>query len=354
MARLYRCLIICLLSFMALGSCQDKAVLTGEENNGIYYWRTTFSLNDYEKGFLKKHNVKKLYIKFFDVVEKETNSKKEDYIVPEATIQFKDSALVGVDIVPVIYITNSAMEAMQIKEDMYAEKILKRVNAMCRKNGIEFNELQLDCDWTKSTRKPFFRLCDEIRQLLDSTKTLSSTIRLHQLTQTPPPVDKGVLMVYNTGNLMEMTTDNSIFSRKDIEPYLRDNRLANYQLPLDVAYPAYGWSLVFHPGEDKYYFYRIMRRTDFSAYPQLRKIDKNTYEATADINFAPDSKYGDNIYKKYRIRVERPDAKEILEVKKLIEEQLANKPHNNILYHLDESQLSHYSDNEINKIYSRN
>ena len=92
-------------------------------------------------------------------------------------------------------------------------------------------------------------------------------------------------MVYNTGNLIEMTTDNSIFSRKDIEPYLRDNRLANYELPLDVAYPTYGWSVVYYLGEDKYIFDRLMKRTDFSSFPALKKIGKNMYEATAEVNF---------------------------------------------------------------------
>ncbi|MDE7347177.1 MAG: hypothetical protein K2N48_10630 [Muribaculaceae bacterium] len=92
----------------------------------------------------------------------------------------------------------------------------------------------------------------------------------------------------------------------------------------------------------------------FNELLQLKEVDKNTYEAIANINFSPDSKYGDNVYKESRIRVERPTAKEILEVKELIEHKLGNKPHSNILYHLDESQLSHYSDNEINKIYSRN
>lgn len=346
-------LLICFLSFLTLISCKDKIPLTDTNQNGIYYWRTTFSLNDYEKEFLVKHNVQKLYIKFFDV-EKDWSAKHGDNIVPEATIQFTDSILPGIEIVPTIYITTSAIEAMQLKEDKYAEKMLKRIIAMCRKHGIRFNELQLDCDWTKHTQTYFFKLCEEIKQLMDSSQTLSSTIRLHQLNQTPPPVDKGVLMVYNTGNLMEMSTDNSIFSRKDIEPYLRNNRLANYTLPLDIAYPAYGWSLVFHPGDDKYYFDRIMQRTDFSAYTQLKSVDKNVYEASSEINFCPNNEYWDRVYSGYRIRVERPSAKEILEVKDMIEKQLTNKPHNNILYHLDESQLSHYSNNEINKIYSHN
>jgi len=343
--------LLCLLLSISLLSCTSRTSLKEGELNSIYYWRTTFSLNDSEREFLKKHNVNKIYVRFFDVSPAYNNGAGEKAI-PDATIQFIDSVPKGIEITPTVYITNAAMEDMQIVEDEYADKILKRVIAICRRNKIDFRELQLDCDWTKSTRNHFFRLCEAMKHKLDSTQTLSSTIRLHQLTQAPPPVDNGVLMVYNTGNLMELTTGNSIFSKNDIEPYLKDNRLSKYPLPLDVAYPAYGWSLVFHPGEDKYYFDRIMRRTDFSSYPQLKSCDKNTYEATDEINFSPDNEHWDKVYKGYRIKVERPTAKEILEVKQLIEQQLADKPHNNILYHLDESQLSHYSDNEINKIYS--
>ena len=346
-------LIICLLISIALLSCTASTSLESDKENSIYYWRTTFSLSDKEKEFLKEHNVKTIYMRFFDVDWAYPAKNGED-VTPEATIRFNDTVPDGIDVFPTVYITTSAMEKMQTKEAEYAEKIYKRVSAICKKNNINIKEIQLDCDWTKGTRQPFFRLCEAMKEYMDSTQTLSSTIRLHQLTQTPPPVDKGVLMVYNTGNLMEMTSDNSIFSRKDIEPYLRDTRLANYPLALDVAYPTYGWSVVFHPGEEKYYFYKIMRRTDFSGYPNLNKIASNLYEASSEVNFSEDGTEYDKIFKNYRIRVERPSASEILEIKKLIDDQLRNKKHSNILYHLDESQLSHYSDNEISKIYSHN
>lgn len=346
-------LIISLLVSFSLLSCTDSSSMKNEGGNSIYYWRTTFSLSDGEKEFLTIHEVNKIYMRFFDVDWAYPAKNGED-ITPEATIIFNDTIPAGIDIVPTVYITTSAMERMQTKEIEYAEKIYKRVTAICKQNNISFKEIQLDCDWTKGTRQPFFRLCEAMKQQLDSTHSLSSTIRLHQLTRLPPPVDKGVLMVYNTGNLMEMTSDNSIFSRNDIEPYLRDNRLAKYPLKLDVAYPTYGWSVVFHPGEDKYYFDRIMRRTDFTGYPNLKRIASNLYEATSEVNFSEDETGYDKVYTEYRIRVERPSAGEILEIKKMIDSQLKDKTHNNILYHLDESQLSHYSDNEISKIYSHN
>lgn len=341
--------ILSLLVGLIMGSCSND--ISSGECNGVYYWRTTFSINDYEKEFLNNHNIKRLFVRFFDVDDdKKINDVSK--VIPRATLQFKDSIVPGIEIVPTIYITTSAIESMQTKEAEYAEKILRRINAMCLQNGILFKELQLDCDWTKHTQQHFFKLCEEIKSRLDSTQSLSSTIRLHQLTQTPPPVDKGVLMVYNTGNLMEMKTENSIFSRKDIEPYLRDNRLALYPLPLDVAYPAYGWALLFRKGQEKYYFDRILRQTNLSSYPQIKQIGKNVYEVTSDINFSPETKSWPDVYRGHRIRIERPSAEEILEVKYLIERQLVGKPHNNIIYHLDQSQLTHYSENEINKIYS--
>lgn len=337
---------------LILISCKDTIPLQNE-NNAVYYWRTTFTLNKAEKDFLNEHDIRKFYLRFFDV-DSHWKFGVDEEVTPEATIRFKDSIPSGIEVVPTVYITTSAMRIMQPHEDAFAEKIYKRVNAICRRNGINYTEIQLDCDWTKGTRMPFFKLCQEMKVCMDSSLTLSSTIRLHQLTQTPPPVDKGVLMVYNTGNLMEMTTDNSIFSHRDIAPYLRDNRLANYELPLDVVYPTYGWSVVYYPGEDKYIFDRLMKRTDFSFYPALKKIGKNMFETTSEVNFDPSDEKWDRIYKGYRVKVERPSASEILKVKAMIDQQLKNKPHVNVLYHLDETQFKHYSDNEINKIYSRN
>lgn len=344
--------ILLLLLSMSVTSCSNDTA-GNNRNNSIYYWRTTFSLSDKEKQLIDRHDITRMYMRFFDV-NCPTKPVKGETVVPEATIKFLDSVPDNIEVVPTVYITTPAMQSMQAKEDDLAEKIVRRVNAICRKNNIRCKEIQLDCDWTGSTRRYFFRLCEAVKERLDSTQTLSSTIRLHQLTQTPPPVDKGVLMVYNTGNLMEMTSSNSIFSQEDIRPYLRDDRLARYRLPLDVAYPAYGWSVAYHPSSDGYRFFRLMRRTDFSSYRGLHQIGPNLYEASTTIDFSDGKDIDDKIYENYRIKIERPSAEEILKVKQLIDRQLNGKPHSNIIYHLDDSQLSHYSDYEISKIFTRN
>ncbi len=342
-----KCAAIACAILLAICGCTSRHETS---HNAIYYWRTTLDLTQAERDFLKDHDIDWLYLRYFDV---DMDWNADNYApVPKATIIFNDSLPQGAEIVPVVYITPDAIENMQMREDEYADKILRRVTAMSLRHGIDFEELQLDCDWARLTRDTYYRLCEEVKRRLGDGKRLSSTIRLHQLTQDPPPVDCGVLMVYNTGNLQRMTTDNSIFSRRDIEPYLRDDRLTDYPLPLDIAYPAYGWSLLFEAnGDDEPRFKRIMRRTDFSEFPQVEKKKDNLYEVTEAVYFTPESPQ-DHAYQGDLIRTERPSAREIIAVKRMIDSRLKRRPHGNILYHLDESQLKHYSDNEIDKIYS--
>ena len=54
------------------------------------------------------------------------------------------------------------------------------------------------------------------------------------------------------------------------------------------------------------------------------------------------------------MRIERPAVEEILAVKKLVENKLGKPSRGNIIYHLDKEQLKHYSQDEINKIFSNN
>ena len=78
---------------------------------------------------------------------------------------------------------------------------------------------QLVCDaWeevtgikAKNVYEPI--VLNKVKKLLSKEKvSLSVTVRLHQLRTTPPPADRGVLMVYNTGSIMNPHTENSILS----------------------------------------------------------------------------------------------------------------------------------------------
>ena len=288
-----------------------------EKHSSVYHWKSTFNLNDAEIDFLKRHNVDRIYIKMFDVARDYNFLLGKYQIEPIATTQFLSPIPSDVEVVPVAYITIDALHSMHKREAEFATLIVERMLAMCRHNKCgDISELQLDCDWTGTTKHIYKALCAEAKKLLDEYNIdLSITVRLHQLSESAPKADRGVLMLYNTGALKNPQTRNSILDIADAKPYLKPTK---YDLPLGYAYPAFGWGVKFKDDE----FVAIVSNENES--PLRNEI----------------------------IRRERATAAEILEVKALVEKMLGAPASGNILYHLDESQLKNYTDEEIAQIYN--
>lgn len=295
--------------------CNNTGKTVFEKHRSIYHWKSTFELDSTELLFLQKHNIDRLYLKMFDVATERDMISGRTEVVPIATTKFISKCPEEVEIVPVVYITIEALRAMNGKEAEMAELIVERTLAMCNYNKCgEIKELQLDCDWTSTTKGIYEKLCDTAHQLLRKKGVnLSITVRLHQLGESAPPADRGVLMLYNTGQLKSRATKNSILDIADVKSYVKRKR---YPLPLDYAYPAFGWGIKFK-GEE---FAGILS-------------DEKAVAAEGEY-----------------IRRERATANEILEVKVLVEDRLGKPASGNILYHLDHSQLTHYTDYEISQI----
>lgn len=115
-----------------------------------------------------------------------------------------------------------------------------------------WREIQFDCDWTASTRDAFFLFLKKMKQRLPENTQLSATIRLHQYKFPDktgvPPVERGMLMFYNTGDIDNPDAGNSIFRPEDVRKYLT-GAPKDYPLPLDLALPVFSWALVFRDGE---------------------------------------------------------------------------------------------------------
>ena len=126
--------------------------------------------------------------------------------------------------------------------------LLRRVMQMSETNDITgVREIQIDCDWTMTTRKTYY---DFLMRLVERARNeniqISTTIRLHQLTQPVPPVERGVLMMYNTGDVRQWEGTNPILDMRDAGPYMR--HLKKYDLPLSTAYPVFAWNVLFRDG----------------------------------------------------------------------------------------------------------
>ena len=306
--------------------------------NAIYYWKTVFRLTEYDRQFLKKHHIRKIYLRMFDV-DRVENADGDLEVIPIATTLFQDTIPAGIEIVPTVYITTKAIR----HDSDFAELMYKRIHAMLMRHQIRnVQEIQVDCDWTASTQDSFFGFCQKLRNLLHADSlSLSATIRLHQLKKKVPPVDKGVLMLYNTGSIYNPETKNSILSYKDVEAYLKSN--ITYGLPLDFAYPTYSWGILM---EERNYRV-ILHEMNFSDTLRYKKMTGGNYLVLQE-------HYLENhhIRKGNIIRLENSTFSEIMRVKRLIAFKMASESGNTVLYHLDSLNLSMFEEKEINQIYT--
>ena len=230
-------ILVILLTITTLTACNNgNNTCAPEPSPAAYFWRTTLKLDSAEQSFLHEYGVKKLYTRFFDLVMRDGEP------MPNATLRFLDTVPADVEIIPVIFIMENCLKSDM---DKYAELLVQRVCQMCETNDLPApHEIQIDCDWTKTSLDKYYSFLKLVRQHTDSRKMrLSATIRLHQLDMDPPPVDYGVLMVYNTGDAQKLNGRNPILDYRDVKPYA--NRLARYRLPLCAAYPTYDWQLLF-------------------------------------------------------------------------------------------------------------
>lgn len=283
--------------------------------NSVYYWRTVYDPSPTELDFLKTHNVKRVYMRMFDVVDNNSQA------VPDATITFAQPVPDGVEIVPAVFVTVEAMKRAATQQDIdsLATGIVERVRRICLRNKVtNWPEVQLDCDWTATTRDGFYALCRAVKQRLPEGKLLSSTIRLHQLTQEAPPVDYGVLMVYNTDDFSNPRVTNSILNEQTVEAFVK--RRLDYDLPLDIALPIYQWNLV------------------FSKSGQFRRIEKYAE------SYADDEEY----------RFESVPYATLQRTQEILAKYLDMTPgnHSTILYHLDPNNINNYSHEQIEDIYN--
>lgn len=226
----------CLL--LLTGCVQQEKRLLPIEGNSVYFWRTTFRLDSTERTFLDRHDVHRIYCRYFDVVNDERQGP-----MPNATVMFAQMLPDSLEIVPVVFIMN---DCMQGRHQGLARKLVDRILQMNETNDVKnVKELQIDCDYTARNRTIYYDFLKEVRREAAAHGfLLSTTIRLHQLSMPVPPADYGVLMLYNTGNPEQFTERNPILDLRDVKPYL--SHLKDYALPLAAAYPVFLWQRELH------------------------------------------------------------------------------------------------------------
>lgn len=250
-----RCIFYIMCTILLFAGCKNQQKAE-TKHYAMYYWRTTLKFTDSEKQWMKEAGVETVYLRLFDVVEDTKN--QEIGMRPEATIKglkctdenIDATLLKGKRIIPVVFIAPGVISKDDgAKVQRIAELILQRIDDITELNGLgKCDEIQIDYDWAQSNGKVYFSMLQCLADKLHAeNRRLSTTIRLHQLSMTPPPVDRGILMLYNTGKVQSIEEKNSILSKDAVAPYLR--HLEGYKLPLSLALPRFSWNVVFRDGE---------------------------------------------------------------------------------------------------------
>lgn len=213
----------------------------------FYHWKSSLQLKQTEWAYLEKLKSSKLYVKFFDV-DWNPASKQAIPVAPLKVPQQPEFSLPTV--VPVVFITNRTLIHLPDTQlPLLAEQMTQKIQSIWFSfpPQIPIQALQIDCDWTETTRAKYFRLLELLQQSFDPSVQWSATIRLHQIKyfrQTGvPPVDRGMLMCYNTGDVRSPATQNSILDSATLQSYLFN--FEKYPLSLDLALPVFRWGVLF-------------------------------------------------------------------------------------------------------------
>jgi hypothetical protein len=338
-----------ILGIFYWGSCSPE-----KEKPGIafYHWKAEMDISQAEMDFMDSLSVDKLYLRFFDVLF----DKERQKAVPVSQLDwnFFDMGR-KMEIVPVIFITNSCMGKLTypLGVDSLAKNMSDKLRVMIAKlDTVRFSvkEIQLDCDWTLETQSNYFRLIEDLKKYMPEISKFSATIRLHQVkyftTTGVPPVDEGVLMFYNMGDIAKNNEKNSILNLKKAKTYLENFDV--YPLKLDIALPLFSWAVQFR--EDKVVqLINDLSTEDLDRDLNFKKIEENRYLVLKSCYVK-----GIYVYKNDQLRTEGIKQEDLTNAMKLLTKTFGSKQFNLIYYHLDDYVITRFNHEQLKKISYRN
>lgn len=332
--------IVLLLFFL---SCSNKT--QRDIDRGVYYWKTKFTLSNEEKMWLEENKIKKIYLRFFDV----DWNPNINAAVPVGDISIETKKIDGVEIIPVVFITNRTLVRLpdslitELAQNIY-KKILAKLSLFDNQN---IKEIQLDCDWTETTKEKYFNLIEQLKkETLSNNTDITATIRLHQVKffnrTGVPPINRGMLMFYNMSDVSDIRTKNSIFDETIAKKYLVN--FDKYPIELDVVLPAFSWACWFRNGKLKNLINDVKAK-ELESNANFVKENKNFFRAIRESYLM-----GNYILTGDYLRTEETDFKTTLEAAELIAPHIKNKKINISIYHLTGEVVKNYGKDQFEDI----
>lgn len=318
--------------FLLITACKPEVK---QHSVQFYYWKSKVDIGATEQQYFEELNSEKLYIRFFDVILKDGQPE------PTATLRKFDTEKLQTEYIPVIYFINEVFKGIsEVEIHNLAENVFNLTEKLAVETGIrDFREIQLDCDWTKSTKDNYFLFLKELKEI--SEKQVSSTLRLHQVKfkeeEGIPPADKVYLMCYATSSPIEEIEKNSILDLGLLKDYLKN--IDKYPLNLDVALPVYSWGIVTnHLGKKK--LINGVSEVDLSS-EDFKKIRENVYQTQNDVFLR-----GIYLSKGFEVKLETISPELLRKSREFLDSKIKSE-FEIVYYHLDALFLKEYTIQEL-------
>ncbi|WP_338874589.1 hypothetical protein WBJ53_03130 [Spirosoma sp. SC4-14] len=327
---------------ISLAGCQ-KSQAPKQLTPAFYHWKAVYDPGPAELKLLQQLKVRRLYVRLFDV-DWDAQRRRP---VPKAIVRFAERPA-GVSVIPVVFITNRTLLALPETEvATLARNVAQKIQQIASDQNLVFPEVQLDCDWSPSSRSRYFTLLSMVK--VQMKKPVSATIRLHQIKYADrtgiPPVDRGMLMFYNMADWKEPNTRNSILDLDVSDRYI--GFVEKYPLPLDVVLPLFRWTLVYR--NDR--FLTILNNIDQSQLMRLPFLSRQT-DSSRFVSVRDTIAFGLSVRKGDLFRAEACGSQVLTRAKSQLLKQIPNQSLTFALYHLDSTVLAPYNHDYLQTLFA--
>ena len=246
----------------------------------VFLWKNQQNFKESDKNLLDSLEISHYFIRYADIEWNPIYQRNE----PIKGVKFNYNNIIPENISPVIFITNEVLlhsppeniyklaknisdlyqfrhrelaedfawakisKTKEYKSYNYKEK-QKKADSLSQIWIKNNNILLIDCDWSTSTKKPYFNLLQKLQKLLPNIE-IQSSLRLWQYRDYKlagvPPVNRCLLMCYSTGDPKDANIKNAIVDFRSIQEYITHSK---YPLELDIALPVYSWASIFRDDE---------------------------------------------------------------------------------------------------------
>jgi len=349
------------LLVMIFGACQFKS---RDAERAFYYWKNEpYTMSQGELERIKDLKVQKLYIKFFEVESGAIYGARPyaktslhvwgaygDYVDGEfRNDSVMQEIMLKMHIVPTVFIRNEVFKNISESGlDSLADNMNFLINKYYKRNIHDAirspTEIQVDCDWTESTKDSYFQFLKKFKQV--SGKDISCTLRLYPYKYPDkmgvPPVERAMLMCYNLVSPFAKENMNSVQNNEELEKYLKGAE--KYPVHLDIALPTFSWLLVYQNGQ----FAGMIKEGLDKVMGALKELSPMWYEVQYDVEVGDMYlRAGD------KVKLEQVTEKDTHITIELLKKYLPMDATTTVsLFHLDEKSLEKYSDETLGGFYS--